>query len=95
VIEIPHSRFLHLLDECNGQSHQRELGPGPRIRQLFSQKTSSLPEVPLPCRESEGDTVFKYLLFALGLPLGSVPLKGIEEDSFSTSERSQCVDWYA
>jgi hypothetical protein len=59
---------------------------------LFSPES---PEVPPPYKEPEDDTVFAEVLSVLDLPLGSTPLKDVDENLFEMTERFQVVNWCA
>ena len=66
------------------------------MEQLFGRKILSPPEVPPPYQEPENNVVFGDVLCVLELPLGSAPLKDVEELLFKMAEKFQAqVNWCA
>jgi len=91
------ARALHAywIKRYNNQFPPHDPGPGPRITGLFGRKASNLPEAPPPYQEPEDEIVFEDVLVTLELPLGSAPLKGIQENLIKMSEKFQEVEWHA
>jgi len=76
----------------NQQFPKCDLGPGPRIRQLFGRETPDAPRAPPPYQEPDDDMVFEDALAVHELSLGSMPLKEFGELLFKMAERFQRVN---
>jgi hypothetical protein len=66
------------VERYDRQFQKYDLGPGPRVSEIFGLETSrNPPKAPPPYREPEDDKVFKEVLVRHELPLDVVPLRGV------------------